>query len=253
MPVLLTCGRVPAEEISGWGLPVSRRGIDINRDTFQTQHAGVFAAGNAIRPAGLVVRSVADGREVAQAIGQYLAGEPITAPARPFSTHIGTLQEDEARRWTSLVGHSRREVPLEGTDYSPDVAASQSQRCLSCGCLGHGSCRLEQYAMEYGVDPTRFAGERRLVEIVQRPGGIRFEPGKCIKCELCVQVARGAGEPLGLTFVDRGFDVRLAVPFDRSLDEALTKVAAECVAACPTAALCFDHELVHSIELAKNR
>ena len=44
-------------------------------------------------------------------------------------------------------------------------------------------------------------------------------------------------EPLGLTFVGRGFDVRLQVPFQRNFDEALQKVAAECIAACPTGAL----------------
>ena len=40
----------------------------------------------------------------------------------------------------------------------------------------------------------------------------------------------------GLTFVGRGFDVRIGVPFDRSMDEALGKVAAQCVAACPVGA-----------------
>ena len=69
-----------------------------------------------------------------------------------------------------------------------------------------------------------------------------YEPGKCIDCGLCVEIAEAAGEPLGLAFVGRGFLVRVGVPFDRSLDEALTKVAAECVAACPTAALSFRDE-----------
>jgi NADH dehydrogenase/NADH:ubiquinone oxidoreductase subunit G len=64
-----------------------------------------------------------------------------------------------------------------------------------------------------------------------------FEPGKCIDCGLCIQIATVAKEPLGLTFVGRGFDVRVGVPFDRSLEEALGRVAAECIAACPTAAL----------------
>ena len=68
---------------------------------------------------------------------------------------------------------------------------------------------------------------------------ILYEPGKCIDCGLCIQIAERAREPLGLTFVGRGFDVRIGVPFNRTLEEALTKVAAECVAACPTAALAF--------------
>jgi NADH dehydrogenase/NADH:ubiquinone oxidoreductase subunit G len=42
--------------------------------------------------------------------------------------------------------------------------------------------------------------------------------------------------------VGRGFDVHIEVPFERGLDEALQKVAAECVAACPTAALSFAHQ-----------
>ena len=64
-----------------------------------------------------------------------------------------------------------------------------------------------------------------------------FEPGKCIDCGLCIQIAAAAGEPLGLTFIGRGFDVRVGVPLGRSLEAALQKVAAQCVAACPTAAL----------------
>jgi NADH dehydrogenase/NADH:ubiquinone oxidoreductase subunit G len=91
----------------------------------------------------------------------------------------------------------------------------------------------------YGADPGRFAGQRRSFEIIDRNCAVLFEPGKCIKCELCVQIAARAGEPLGLTFVGRGFDVRLSVPFQGTLDDALQKVADDVVAACPTGALDF--------------
>ncbi|MBU0719686.1 MAG: hypothetical protein KJ749_15690, partial [Planctomycetes bacterium] len=67
-----------------------------------------------------------------------------------------------------------------------------------------------------------------------------FEPGKCINCGLCIEITRTAGEPLGLTFIGRGFDVRVGVPFDQPLEKALGRVAARCVAACPTAALSMD-------------
>ena len=63
-----------------------------------------------------------------------------------------------------------------------------------------------------------------------------YEPGKCIDCGLCIQIAAAAGEPLGLTLVGRGFDVRVAVPLDRPLAEALRRWRRS-VAACPTAAL----------------
>jgi NADH dehydrogenase/NADH:ubiquinone oxidoreductase subunit G len=79
--------------------------------------------------------------------------------------------------------------------------------------------------------------ERRKLERIGRPGGIAFEPGKCILCGLCIQAATRGGEPLGLAFAGRGFDVNVAVPFGRSLDEALTRTASECVNVCPTGAL----------------
>ena len=237
--VLLSCGAVDAEMLDGWAVKSTPRGIEIDKDTLQTSRDGVFAAGSAIRRKSLVVRSVADGKLAANAIHQYLSGQPITPPEKPFSSRIGTLQPAEAVHLAATVGHAARQLPQLGADYSEDEAAAQSDRCLSCGCISHGSCKLERYAIEYGADPTRFAGERKPVEVIQRPGGIRFEPQKCIKCELCIQIAAANSEPLGLTFVGRGFDVRLTVPFGHNFDEGMSRTAAACVAACPTGALSF--------------
>ena len=86
-------------------------------------------------------------------------------------------------------------------------------------------------------DPRRFKAERRKYEQDIRHADILFEPGKCIDCGLCVQITAAGGEDLGLTYIGRGFDVRIGVPLGHSAAEALTKVAAECVAACPTAAI----------------
>jgi ferredoxin len=237
--VLLACGPLPPETSQQWGVRASARGVEVDRDTLQTSRAGVFAAGSVLRKKSLFVRSVADGKLAATAMHQYLSGQPITPPARPFSTRVGTLSPEEAGHLSEAAGQALRIVPGGGQDYTADAAAEQADRCFSCGCIGHGSCRLERYAIEYGADPTRFAGVRKPVEVVQRPGGVRFEPHKCIKCELCIQIAARAGEPLGLTFVGRGFDMELSVPLGGSIDDGLTKAAAECVAACPTGALSF--------------
>ena len=118
----------------------------------------------------------------------------------------------------------------------------QAARCLHCDCRGVISCKLRKYAAQYKAHPRRFKGERRTFQQDAQHAEVIFEPGKCIDCGLCIQIAAAAGEPLGLTFVGRGFDVRVAVPLDRPLSEALTKVAAECVAACPTAALAWKRD-----------
>ena len=74
------------------------------------------------------------------------------------------------------------------------------------------------------------------------PNFLVIDPKTCIDCGLCIQVARQEGEELGLAFVGRGFDVRVAVPFERSIADGLKKSAAKCVAACPTGALAFIKE-----------
>lgn len=235
--VLLSCGHTEADTAQAWQLDTTQRGVQIDKNTWLTRRPGVFAAGSLIRRKSLFVRSVADGKSVARAIHEYITGQPITPPELPFSSRVGAIQTTEAERLANQAGHADRFVPAPGSEFSADQAAAQSDRCFSCGCISHGSCKLETYAIQYGADPRRFAGERKPIEVLERPGGIRFEPHKCIKCELCIQIAERAGEPLGLTFVGRGFDVQVAVPFDGSLDEALSRTAADCVAACPTGAL----------------
>ena len=44
-------------------------------------------------------------------------------------------------------------------------------------------------------------------------------------------------EPLGLTFIGRGFDVKVGAPLNQSIKEGLTTVARQAAAACPTGAL----------------
>ena len=123
----------------------------------------------------------------------------------------------------------------------PDAAArTQAARCLHCDCRKANTCRLREYADAYDAKQRRYtSAERRPIVFDRRHARIVFEPGKCIRCGLCVQITRNAAERLGLTFIGRGFDVHIGVPFDESLADALSHTAAECVAACPTAALAF--------------
>ena len=236
---------------------------------------GLFAAGGAIRAKGLVVRSVADGKEAARAISRYLvslarsASEGpdsgpcavprlrfglVSAAGRDFSVRMGKLEPGEIAQFIAAAGQDPRKVPPPGTaGYGPDDAARQAGRCLHCDCRGLSTCKLRRYAEIYGADPARYRGQRALFQQYLQHSAVIYEPGKCINCGLCIQIAQAAGEPLGLTFVGRGFDVRVGVPFSRSMEQALSRVAAECVAACPTSALALKRESLSQLPILGQR
>ena len=65
-----------------------------------------------------------------------------------------------------------------------------------------------------------------------------------------MRITEQAGEPLGLTFVERGFDVKVSAPFDETMTAALGAVAHKAVKACPTAALSFKSQQLRKISKA---
>ncbi|EMI41633.1 FAD-dependent oxidoreductase [Rhodopirellula sp. SWK7] len=240
--VLIAAGMDAVKLADEWSVESSRRGIDITRETYQTKRGNVFAAGSAVRGKCLFVRSAADGKEVAGCIDQFLSGETVTAPAKPFASRLGRLATDEMKQFLAGAASVPVQILTKKEEYSSDQVADQSDRCLSCGCVAHGDCRLENYSARYGADPNRFGTRQGKYEVVGRGGKVLFEPGKCIKCELCIQIASESKNALGLSFVGRGFDVRVSVPFDGNYDEGMGELAARCIAACPTGALYFDRK-----------
>ena len=241
--IFVAAGEVQNDDGKWLCLEKSVNGIVINRNTYETNLQGVFAGGDAVGKRRLAVRAVAHGKEAAAAIDRYLSGEVVTGPTREFNSHIGKLKEGEMENFMIGVSESPPvTVSREGDGFSNEQARAEAARCLHCDCRKAEACKLRQYAYEYGARQGRYKGERRLfIQRVQHPDVV-YEPGKCIDCGLCIQVASEAGEDLGLTFIGRGFDVQVAVPFGRSIAEGLKHAASKCVAACPTAALAFKNK-----------
>ncbi len=234
--VVIAVGWTAAEQVPPWGVGISGGGIAVKRRTYETNLPGVFAVGNALRGQGTTgIRSVADAKEAAVAIEQYLAGQAVTGTSPPFTTRIGKMAQDELVQLSTDTAHAPRCEATSGVELA--TAAGQAARCLHCDCRALSTCRLRKYSALYGADPRRYKAERRKYDQDIRHADVIFEPGKCIDCGLCVQITAAGGEDLGLTYIGRGFDVRIGVPLGHSAAEALAKVAAECVAACPTAAI----------------
>jgi len=238
--VFVAAGPIQSDDPAWSPLERGPNGIVINRSTYETNLKGVFAGGDCVGERKLAVRTVAHGKEAAVSIGQYLSGEPVTGPAKVFNSHIGKLKDEEIDSFMAGVSESPGVAVLqEGKGLTDEQARAEANRCLHCDCRKPDDCKLRRYAHEYSARQGRYKGERRRFEQEARHPDVIYEPGKCIKCGLCIQIASEAKEQLGLTFIGRGFNVKVAVPFDRSIAEGLKLAAAKCVEECPTGALAF--------------
>ena len=237
--VLLAVGPVEPDSDRWLSDLAGPHGIAIDRKTYAARALGVFAAGDAVRERQLAVRSVAQGREAALALSSFLTGGTYEERIPVFSTSFGRLKKEELEMFPAIAKEAPPISPSGGAQggFTPAEAAKEATRCLHCDCRKQSECALRKYAIEFNARPGRFRGTRRKFERPLLFEDLIYEPGKCISCGLCIQITAGASEALGLSFRGRGFDVRVAVPFDRPLEEALLGAAAECVDACPTGAL----------------
>jgi ferredoxin len=206
--------------------------LHADRTTHETEVDGVFAAGEVTRAFGEPGRAAADGKAAAMCIDQFLCGAPVAGRRKPTALRMTRPQISQSTK------NLPRVVPRgEHAGFTDEEARAEALRCLHCDCHKLDTCRLRKYAEMYGADGRRYRGPRRRIGPREEHAGVVYEPGKCILCGLCVQIAQAAGETLGLAFIGRGFDVRVGVPFNEPLSEALRSAAKECIAACPTGAL----------------
>jgi NADPH-dependent glutamate synthase beta subunit-like oxidoreductase/ferredoxin len=237
--VLIAIGETDEETAERLDLPWGRRGLEAERQSHESPVEGVFVAGSAQSPSKLAVRAVAGGREAALAIDKYVRGEEIEPEGRPFNVNLGRLEPDEAARMAADASDHERIEPSGGAaaGFNDEEAAREGLRCLHCDCRALGDCRLRAVGRQYEASTRAYSGDRRRFRRDATHPAIIFEPGKCIACGLCVEIARQYEDELGLTFIERGFNVRTAVPFGGTLAEGLREAAIECAAACPTGAI----------------
>jgi ferredoxin len=177
---------------------------------------------------------------MAVSVNQLLNNLPVTGYERRFNSVMGKLQEGEGKIFAQQAGDSSVIIPGNGSlqGYTSAEAVDESERCFRCDCRKQVSCKLRRYSDLYTGDQLRFKADvREKLELNMQHDIVLYEPGKCIKCGLCVKITEKSKEDLGLTFIGRGFNVKVNVPLNHSLKKGLTLVAKECVESCPTAAL----------------
>lgn len=234
--IVLAIGSNSADN-NPFNLPKTAAGIPVGKGSYLTSLPGVFAIGNALRHSRLAVRSVGQGKEVAAVIDQFLATGGVQPYPERFNSKFGKLAEDEFVHYLNdSVSAPRQKGGERGFDGK--TAQIEAGRCMHCDCRNPESCRLRELSDQFGASQKRFKGEeRKPVERLIHREGIVYESNKCIKCGICVRLTRQHGEKFGFTFIGRGFDVKVGIPFDETLQKGLEKTAAIVAKGCPTGAL----------------
>jgi ferredoxin len=225
--------------ISDWGLPVSTKGVEADPATYRVDEGAVFVVGSALKPSKMAIRALGQGKEVSFSVDQYLSGKEVTGEPFMFNSRFGKLLPDEQLEYLKESVPGERTEPEElAAGFTPEQVVAEAARCLHCDCRDLHSCRLRIYSHQYGADQKRFRSEERVsCRKLDQHEAVIYEPSKCIKCGICVRITEKHKEKYGMTFIGRGFEVAVEVPFNESLSSGLRKVALEAADGCPTGAL----------------
>jgi ferredoxin len=225
--------------ISEWGLPMSSKGVEADPVTYRVGNTSVFVVGSAFKPSKMAIRALGQGKEASFSVDQYLSGEVVRGEPFMFNSRFGKLfPEEQVEYLKESVPGNRIEPETVAEGFTPEQVMAEAARCLHCDCRDLHSCRLRIYSHEYGADQKRFRSEERIsCRKLDQHEAVIYEPSKCIKCGICVRITEKYSEKYGMTFIGRGFEVEVGIPFNESLASGLRKVALETADACPTGAL----------------
>jgi predicted molibdopterin-dependent oxidoreductase YjgC len=178
-------------------------------------------------------------RAVIRHVSEHGRANDVAEPSEPAQRNVsvlGKLGDDEKR--LMMQGVSPQVRHAEAAVASGESARSEAARCMHCDCRKAEGCRLRELADRYGAEQRRLKGEqRRAFRRVDDHPEVVFEEGKCVKCGICVRIARAEGADPGLTFIGRGIEAQVGVPFGDALRDGLGDLALRLAEACPTGAI----------------
>jgi formate dehydrogenase major subunit len=243
-------GNVPNFLPLGETLALTRwQTVQVSEQTFETSVEGVFSGGDMVTGAATVVEAVAAGRKAAHAIDRYIATGVAEPEPAEFVSRKDTFAKVTAADLRSQDTTPQRPMPLIPPDerkrsfaevelgYSADDVATESTRCLECGCTALFDCDLRRYATEYQVELKSFLGEANQHKVDRTHPFIELDSNKCILCGRCVRMCAEVVGVSAYGFINRGFATVVKPAMGGSLLETECVSCGLCIGTCPTGAV----------------
>lgn len=227
--ILIATGKISRHGDFDLPVPLEKEKIVVNPQTFQIEDSKLFAAGGGIRPMKMAVMAVAHGHFAAESMHQFLSGEKVSGLYHSFNSRLKHIDHEDIvalqAAFQKQNDQKRMQDPIK-----------EAGRCLHCDCLSKADCQLRDLSTEYHVlNSEVHTSERLSLQIDSGHSKIIFESGKCIRCGICVELAKENLSP-ELTFIHRGDAVKVTVPFHDTMIELSDDLAVRVAEACPTGA-----------------
>jgi NADH-quinone oxidoreductase subunit G len=149
-------------------------------------------------------------------------GKMLRACCTPIEEKMDILTE------TAEIVDVRRSV-LELT------LSRHPNECLTC--LRNHNCELQTLAADFGLTQTGMDNIVPDLASDYSTHSIVLDPRKCISCGRCIQVCQEDQNVWALSFLNRGFDTRIAAAGDIPLADSPCVRCGQCSAHCPTGAI----------------
>ncbi|WP_156405619.1 formate dehydrogenase subunit alpha [Agrilactobacillus composti] len=153
-----------------------------------------------------------------------------------------------------MVIHTQNKKVRDSRRFVLDLLLSNHK--LDCfKCPSNGDCKLQDYALEYGMMDTTFTGKRQAADQIDSSNPFfDYDPEKCIMCRRCERVcAQRQGQDV-IAASQRGFDTKMSPSYGEAWDQSICESCGNCVSACPVGALTAkDHQKYRAFNTTKVR
>lgn len=246
----LVIGAIGQKTDAPEGIPTNKWGdVDVDeKNCFVTDK--VFASGDCVSGPATVVEAVAGARRTALSILSFFKGEKFEEPGliNVSRGHWNHLSKDDLVFVGKPEGYERRELRLIQVEermttfkevsysFTPEELHEEGKRCYECSCTDKHECKLKEYSEMFGATTEAIVGEKLPVKYDARHPEIIMDPGKCIKCGVCVKLSKEVVNNQILTFLNRGFSTKIGTGLGKPLTAPIDELKLY-VENCPVGAL----------------